>query len=224
MFVSQQGRYAASFFQQGAQQPATTPTWIRAIGIMQAMFPATVGLAVIGICLELVMPPNYRPSDLMGGFTGNVHSAEIRAQQPVVVENTRLMADAQAAPTANWQMEMVSFQMQQQAIYESMQTKISMVNVADIACILSPLVGATLFERGSKEARIAAGIGADACQLAVVLRSQIVAEQAQLGRDNSALMQRSAPGRTAPVAAPPAVAAPVQIRQAQNQQAAPIRY
>lgn len=217
---AQQGQQHASFFPQG-QQPMTAPAWARALRTASGLFPATVGLAVVGLFAEAVLPSPHKPSDHIGGWLGKVHSAEIRAQQATVVENTRLIAEAQAAPPANYQMELAAFQLQQQAAYDAMQMKISMANAADLACVGGPLIG-MFFDRGTTEARTANTIGAGGCELAYTLRTQIAAEQASLARNHSALMQRYAPGQTVPIAAPPATARGTAT--APNRPATPIRY
>ena len=60
---------------------------------------------VVVFGLQAVMPEGSKPSDLIGSFHGATESAELKAKQETATEYERRMADAKAAPPANWQME-----------------------------------------------------------------------------------------------------------------------
>jgi hypothetical protein len=174
----------------GAPPPQQPTTWARAARLIGAAMPATIALTVAVVVVNALLPQPVKLTTLMGKFMAELHITETVTQQDTVVENSRRMADAQAAANARWQMEVIAFQQQQQALMDAMQAKIAMVNAADLTCTLGPLGVALFFGQGSGDARNAAQIVQAACVYAARTRQEIAAEQGEIARLNSAIMQR----------------------------------
>ena len=64
---------------------------------------AVVVLAIVVFGLQAAMPEGRRPSDLIGGFHGSTETAELKAKQEATAAYERALADARAAPAADWQ-------------------------------------------------------------------------------------------------------------------------
>lgn len=175
----------------GPQQPGT---WSRAVRFIGAAMPATVGLTIVVVGVNAILPEPAKLTTLAGNFMAELHVTETLTQQKTVVENARQMADAQEKARAKWQMELISFQQQQQAIMDAMQGKIAMANTADVTCTLGPFGIALFYGQNSSEARDAVKLVQVACDFARQTRQEIAAEQAQIARLNSAIMQRQNAG------------------------------
>lgn len=174
----------------GPPPPQNSATWERAVRIVSKFVPATVGLTVLGVGINAALPESIKPTTLMGKFIAEMHVTETLTQQGTVVENTRQMADAQAKAQAMWQMEIISYQHQQQALMDAMQGKIAMANTADVTCTLGPFGIAFFYGPNSYEARNAMQLVQAACDFARRTRQELAAEQAEIARLNSAIMQR----------------------------------
>jgi hypothetical protein len=123
----------------------------RAIAFARGLSGKAVVLAVAVFAFQAAMPEGRRPSDLIGSFHGNTESAEIKAKQEASAEFERRMADAKAAPPANWQMEAEAFRQQQEVTARSLETMATAAQIADAACLGAPL--ATLFMGDTRQAR-----------------------------------------------------------------------
>jgi hypothetical protein len=164
----------------------------RAIAFARGMSGKAVVLAVVVFGLQAVMPPGSKPSDLIGSFHGSTESAEVKAKQEATTEYERRMAEAKAAPPANWQMEAEAFRQQQEAIAKSLETRQTAAQIADAACLGAPL--ATLFMGNTRDARDLQNTLQGACAEAARIRAEMTAIQAKAARDGSAIMQRYRPG------------------------------
>jgi hypothetical protein len=100
------------------------------------------GLALGGILYfgDATLPEHLRPSTLLGAFHGRVETSEIKAKQETAIQFERERADAQARAQAEWQMEVEAFRQQQAVTAQSLQTMATAAQIADAACLGSPLV------------------------------------------------------------------------------------
>jgi hypothetical protein len=172
----------------------------RAIAFARGISGKAVVLAVVVFGLQAAMPEGRRPSDLIGGFHGNTESAEIKAKQEAAAEFERRMADAKAAPPANWQMEAEAFRQQQEVTARSLETMATAAQIADAACIGSPLV--TMFMGNTRDARDLQNTLQGACAEAERIRANMTRIQAETARQGSALMQRNIPVASTPLTTP----------------------
>jgi hypothetical protein len=160
----------------------------RAIAFVRGLSGKAMVLGIVVVGLQAVMPPGSKPSDLIGGLHGATESAELKAKQETTTEYERRMADAKAAPPANWQMESEAFRQQQEAIAKSLETQETAAQIADAACLGAPL--ATLFMGDTAQARDIQSTMQAACAEAARIRANITRIQAEAARTGSALMQR----------------------------------
>ncbi len=177
----------------------------RAIGFVRSLSGKAVVLGIVVFGLQAAMPAGSKPSDLIGGFHGATETAELKAKQEMAAEYERKLADAKAAPPANWQMEQVLNQAQQEAIRKSLETQQDVANWADLACfgsmLVTPLMGDT------KDAHDLRDGMQQGCAAAAVIRQNIVLEQARAARQGSGLVPRSTPATGAGSAPPVTVPA-----------------
>lgn len=170
----------------GATNPAGGVA--RAIAFVRGLSGKALVLGVVVVGFQAVMPAGSKPSDLIGSFHGATESAELKAKQETATEYERRMADAKAAPPANWQMESEAFRQQQEAIAKSLETQETAAQIADAACLGAPL--ATLFMGDTAQARDIQSTMQAACAEAARIRANITRIQAEAARTGSALMQR----------------------------------
>jgi hypothetical protein len=173
---------------------ATNPNggMARAIAFVRGLSGKAVVLAVVVFGLQAVMPPGSKPSDLIGSLHGLTESAEIKAKQEAQAEYEKKLAEAKTAPPINWQMEAEVARQQQEAIAKSLETQEMAAQIADAACLGSPLV--TLFMGNTRDARDLQNTLQGACAEAARIRANMTRIQAEAARAGSALMQRNRPG------------------------------
>lgn len=163
----------------------------RAIAFARGMSGKAVVLALGVFALQAVMPPGSKPSDLIGSFHGSTETAEIRAKQQAAAEYERRLADAKAAPPADWQMEGEAFRQQQQRVANSLATQETAANLADAACFSAPFITALFGD--TKDTRDLRDGMKQGCAAANAIRQNMVQEQAKAAREGSALVPRSNP-------------------------------
>jgi len=177
----------------------------RMIAFARTLTLSSVGLAVLVFILQAAMPAGSKPSDLIGGFHGATETAELKAKQEMTAEYERKLADAKAAPPANWQMEAEAFRQQQQAVANSLATQETAANLADAACLGSGLVTAIFGD--TKDMRDLRDGMQQGCAAAAAIRQNMVQEHAKAARQGSALVPRSTPATGAGSAPPVTVPA-----------------
>ena len=157
------------------------------------------GLALGGVLYfgDATLPDHLKPSTLLGGFHGRVETADIKAKRDTSIQYEGEKADAQAAAQAKWQMEMEIFRQQQAKIAESLDTMATAAQIADAACLGSPLV--TLFMGNTRDARDLQNTLQGACAEAARIRAEMVRIQTAAAQQGSALMQRRPPGAQDPL-------------------------
>lgn len=175
---------------QGGQPYAATGGIARSLGYLRALVPQAIVLAACVIVAEAALPPAAKPSTLLGHFHGSLDTAEINAKQGAVVGLEQDMTTARTAPPATYQMEAQVAQQQQQIVAESLQAQANMANLADLACVGGGILGALNLggewdQAGDKMT--------DACGVGDRIRQNMADTLAKTARDNSALVQRSAP-------------------------------
>jgi hypothetical protein len=165
-------------------------TAARILQFITKVAPVTLSLGIGVALIDAALPDSYKLTTFFGELIGRSYNAETKTTQDTAVENTWKMTDASASAQTRWQMELIVFQEQQRAIYDAIQGKVSLANVADWTCALGP-VGVTLFYgQNTPEARDANQLVRQACGYGMQLRQEIVAEQAQLARLGSAIQER----------------------------------
>jgi hypothetical protein len=174
----------------GATNPAGGVA--RAIAFVRGLSGKAMVLGLVVVGLQAVMPEGHRPSDLIGGFHGATESAELKAKQETAAEYERKLADAKAAPPANWQMEAEAFRQQQEVMARSLETMATAAQIADAACLGAPLV--TMLMGNTRDAREIQSAMQAGCAEAARIRAEITRIQAETARAGSALMQRNRPG------------------------------
>jgi hypothetical protein len=192
----------------GATNPAGGVA--RAIGFVRSLSGKAVVLAVVVFGFQALMPAGSKPSDLIGSFHGDTEKAELKAKQSTAAEYERALADAKAAPPANWQMEAEAFRQQQQTIANSLATQETAANVADAACLTSGFVTAIFGD--TKDMRNVRDGMQQGCAAAAAIRQNMVQEQAKAARNGSALVPRSTPATGAGSAPLPPVTVPAHSR------------
>jgi hypothetical protein len=162
------------------------------------------GLALGGILYfgDTILPEHLKPSNLLGDFHGRVETAEIKQKQETTIQYEREKADAQAAAQAKWQMEVEAFRQQQQVTAQSLETMATAAQIADAACLGSPLVA--LFMGNTRDARDLQNTLKAACPEAARIRAEMTRIQAKAAQEGSALMQRRPPGAQDPLLTPAA--------------------
>jgi hypothetical protein len=173
----------------GTAQP---PALSRAIALAKKL---TFGGLVLGGILyfgDATLPDHLKPSTLLGGFHGRVETAEINAKQEKAIQFEREKADAQARAQAEWQMEVEAFRQQQAVTAQSLETMATAAQIADAACIGSPLV--TMFMGNTRDARDLQATLQGACAEAARIRREMTRIQVEAAQQGSALMQRRPPG------------------------------
>ena len=183
----------------GAAQP---PALSRAIALAKKL---TFGGLVLGGILyfgDATLPESLKPSTLLGGFHGRVETADINAKQEKVIQFERQKADVMAAAQAKWQMEVEAFRQQQAVTAKSLSMMATAAQIADAACLGSPLV--TMFMGDTREAREIRATMQAACAEAARIRAEMTRIQAEAAQQGSALMQRRPPGAQDPLLTPAA--------------------
>lgn len=171
-------------------QPYAPGGIARSLGFLRTLVPQAIVLAAGVIVAEAALPPSLKPSTLLGHFHGSLDTAEINAKQGAVVRLEEEMTTARTAPPANWQMEAQIAAQQQQAVAEALQGQAGMANLADTSCILGGVLGAlNINPDWNNVGKAMAG----ACGVGDGIRANMADTLAKTGRDNSALVQRSAP-------------------------------
>jgi hypothetical protein len=162
------------------------------------------GLALGGILYfgDATLPEHLKPSNLLGGFHGRVETAEIKAKQETTIQFEREKADAQAAAQIKWQMEMEVFRQQQQVMAQSLEAMATAAQIADAACLGSPLV--TMFMGNTRDARDLQNTLQAGCAEAKRIRAEMIRIQTEAAQQGSALMQRRPPGAQDPLLTPAA--------------------
>jgi hypothetical protein len=186
-------------FPGAAQQP---PALSRAIALAKKL---TFGGLLLGGVLyfgDATLPDYLKPSTLLGGFHGRVETAEINAKHETAIQFEREKADALAAAQIKWQMEMEVFRQQQAKIAESLDMMATAAQIADAACLGSPLV--TMLMGDTREAREIQRTMQAACAEAARIRAEMTRIQAEAAQQGSALMQRRPPGAQDPLLTPAA--------------------
>jgi hypothetical protein len=122
----------------GATNPAGGVA--RAIAFVRGLSGKALVMGIVVVGLQAVMPEGRRPSDLIGGFHGDLDSAQMKATQKAKVEYDRAVTDATTAPPVNWQMEAEVSRQQQEVMARSLETMATAAQLADAACLGAPLV------------------------------------------------------------------------------------
>jgi hypothetical protein len=180
----------------------------RAIAFARGLSGKAVVLAVVVFGLQAIMPAGSKPSDLIGSLHGLTEKAELQAKQETAAAYERALADAKAAPAANWQMEQVVNQAQQQSIARTLGTQETAANFADLACMLSPFVTPVFGD--TRDARDAQKTMQQGCAAASAIRQNMVQEQARAAQQGSGIVPRSTPATGAGSA--PAIPVPATSR------------
>lgn len=168
------------------QQPtgvARTYAWVKTLTL------SSIGLAVIVFVLQAIAPAGGKPSDLIGGFHGATRSAELDAERRAHALTTQTLANAQAGPPANWQMEQQLFATQQQTLAKSLEGQANLADLADTSCIAGGVVG-MLFGRDGEQFASALQ---SACGAGDAIRRRMADTLANTARDGSGVMQRTRP-------------------------------
>jgi hypothetical protein len=186
----------------GATKPAGGVN--RAINFVRGLSGKAVVFGVVVFGLQAVMPQGSKPSDLIGSFHGATESAELKAKQETAAEYERKLADAKAAPPANWQMEQALNQTQLQAQLKALETQEQAAQVADLACMGSGFVTGIFGD--TRDARAWRDLMKQGCHEADRIRAQINEILARTARQGSGVVQRSNPATGA--ASPPALTSP----------------
>jgi hypothetical protein len=184
----------------GYQPPQAISGAARAIAFLRR---SSIGaLAMVGgvMVLQAVLPPNLKPATLLGSFEGQLTVARLGSERDAQRQTAETLANAQAAPAANWQMEQQVLATQQAAEAQAMQGEASVAVVADLTCLLSGAVAAF----GDRPSENLAHDMRGTCGVGTQIRRGMNAELADAARNGSAIMQRATPeGGFAPVAVPP---------------------
>jgi hypothetical protein len=163
----------------------------RLVGLVKTFTVSSIGLAAIVFGLQAAMPEGHRPSDVFGSFNGSLDSAEIKAKQDATVEFDRRRAEAQAAPSANLQMEQALNQAQLQAQLRALEAQEQAAQIADLACMGAGLV--TPFFGDTRDAREWRDLLKQGCHTADAIRVRINEILAATAREGSGVVQRSNP-------------------------------
>jgi hypothetical protein len=166
----------------------------RAARMLQMLVSQTALMTVAVAALELAAPYDYKPSVLLGRFSGSHETAELRAKQDATVAFQKGVQAVQAELTRTngayealyqrtnmlaqqaTQMEAIVLQFQQQAVAGGQQTETMGANLADLAC----MVGAVMQDDGLK----------GACGMGQQIRRGMANELAQVGGSASAIVPR----------------------------------
>lgn len=170
----------------------------RAGRLLQTFISQSVVMLVVVIVSELFAPTVYKPSVLLGTFSGGHEAAEIKAKQEataafqhelqtIAAELARTTAAYQTlfersndVMRAAYQMEAVVLQYQQTAVAGAQGVQTFGANLADLACMFAPLVegeGRATFESG--------------CGVGRQIRQGMAAELAATARDHGAIVPRA---------------------------------
>lgn len=170
----------------------------KAARLLSTLVSQTVVFTIIIGVAEVTAPPEYRPSTLLGRFSGGHEAAELKAKQQATAEyqqqlqligaeldrTTRaydaLYQRANAITQQAYQMEAMVLQYQEQVVSQGMEMQSTGANLADLACLVSPLFTGTDFE----------GLN-QTCGLGKAIRQGQASELAMTARDHSAVVPRN---------------------------------
>lgn len=169
----------------------------RAGRLLQTLVSQTALMTGIVLAAELLAPEPYRPSVMLGRFSGGHEAAELHAKQEATavfqeqlqniaadVERTNqaytaLYQRSTAITQQAYQLEGVVLQFQQQAVADAQGVQGVASQVADAACLAS-----RFFEGENGETL------KSACGLGPAMRQGMAAELARTARDNPAIVPR----------------------------------
>jgi hypothetical protein len=190
----------------GTQQPQMQPCPVmpsmggvaRAARLVSTLVSQTVVLTVIVVLAELFVPDAYKPSTMLGKFSGHHEAVELETKQAATVDFQKAIqlvtAELQRTTTAYetlfqrsnaitqqaYQMEAIVLQMQQQIVAQGMGVQTFGSEIADLACLVSP------FLQGTEYAELN-----QACGVGRAIRQGQAEELALTARDNSAIVPRN---------------------------------
>lgn len=170
----------------------------RAARLLSTLVSQTVVLTVLVALAEVNAPEAYRPSTILGRFSGGHEAAELKAKQEATAafqqqlqligaeldRTTRaydsLFQRANAVTQQAYQMEAMVMQFQEQVASQGMASQTFGANVADLACLAAPF-----FDAESQDAL------RQTCGLGKAIRQGQASELAATARDHSAIVPRN---------------------------------
>lgn len=184
------GNYHPSNPAQLAGQPPQPGAIARALAAARMLSGASTLVVMLGIGAELIFPPPYKPSHLIGAFGGNVEKSEIETKQAAAVEYAARQAAAAADAQARAAIETEAARKQQEVIADTFGFQGFMAQVFDLGCMVGSVIPPDARDPDTKNTgetlRSACGAGDK-------IRSDIVRQQARAAREGSAIMQRPTP-------------------------------
>jgi len=159
----------------------------------------TVGLAILIFIGEKTLPAAFTPSNLIGSFVASVEVSEIKKKQDYAAGYAAAMAEAQAQAQARAQIEVEVNRQQQQRLSDSLETEVTMSNLADAACVGGKFLGLL----GSDYRQVSDAMSS-ACGAGASIRRSIATEQADIGRSAGSVETRQVYAPAAPPAPRPA--------------------
>lgn len=157
----------------------------RFLAIARNFAMGTVGLAIVIFIAEKTLPAPLAPSNLIGSFVASVEVSEIKKKQDYAAGYAAAMAEAQAQAQARAQIEVEVNRQQQQRLSDSLETQVTLSNLADMACIGGQFLG--LF---GSDYRQAADAMTSTCGAGATIRKSIASEQANIGRSAGSVETR----------------------------------
>lgn len=170
----------------------------KAARLVSTLVTQTVFLTILVALAELFVPDAYKPSAMLGKFSGRHEAVELETKQTATVDFQRAIqlvaAELQRTTSAYdtlfqrsnaitqqaYQMETIVLQTQQQMAAQGMDMQTTGANLADLACLASPFFQGTEWA-GLKEA----------CGAGASIRQSQASELARIARENSAVVPRN---------------------------------
>lgn len=190
----------------GTQQPQMQPYPVmpsmggvaKAARLVSTLVSQTVFLTILVAVAEMFAPYDYKPSTLLGRFSGGHEAAELETKQQATVDFQAAIqlvtAELQRSTAAYetlyqrmnavtqqaYQMETIVLQMQQQVVSQGMGVQTFSSEIADLACLVSPFLQGTEYEDLNQ-----------ACGVGRAIRQGQADELAHTARDHSAIVPRN---------------------------------
>jgi hypothetical protein len=180
------GHGEAPFAQPQPGSIPARPAVARAMTFARVLSAKAGLVALVVIAAELAMPPEFKPSFMLGKFHGSIDAAEILAKQEEQVEFERRLAETRAIAAANAQIEQQLAAQQQQAIAESLQAQSAIANLADSGCVMGTVLNGLFGE--DESIRKWGNALQSACGVGDQVRAGIAGSLAGAIRDNSGVV------------------------------------